>query len=136
MNLYDYCKEDGFNYDTHDNVFDMVVTVCVNPEEPDEDGADPYNDFVKSIMKRVEVVSEDDITPAWSFIVAWSSLIQNNLKEFRAWTNENWIRGNYKDDDDYICEWISQIHLLFAGYGTDADYRIIHEFLEERIPEV
>lgn len=132
FSLYELCKrKEGLDLDTYDNIYDATVTVCVDfydlEGDPDDEDFD-YFRFIREIMKRVEVIDENT--------VAWSTLVENNVGIFRRWTEKHWYKGNHEYDDDYIYEWVGQIHLLFAGYGTDDIYKSLCDDLLAEIPEI
>ena len=47
MNLYDYLKLTECDYDTYDDVYDAVITVCINTEPEDD-----YDEFCIDLCKK------------------------------------------------------------------------------------
>ena len=115
MTLYEFLVNNGDDYDTYDEVFDPTITVCINLEPEDD-----YDEFAVGLCKLVEVKGIDkyDGNP----ICGWSDLINNNIDVFRKFADEHWYKNNYKDNDRFVCEWLSEFHLLLAGYGEDGKY--------------
>ena len=117
MKLYDFLKVAQNDFDTCDTVYDAGVTVCFIDEA---DATDNYDKFCIELMKKVEVESlNDDI-----IIVKWTELIENNMEKFRAFTKENWYEScQYEDDDDeFIYQWINEIHQYMAGNVAEDFY--------------
>lgn len=110
IKLYDYLKMSENDFDTYDTQYDAVVTVCYIAEEDEED---EYDKFCNGIIKKVNVVhiGNDYLT------VDWSELIERNMDKFRAFTKENWYENcQYEDDvDEFIYQWINEIHQYMAG---------------------
>lgn len=110
--LYDFLKLTECDYDTCDDVYDETVTVCINTEPEDD-----FDEFCVELCKKIEIKKIDD-----SYLVCnWSDFIKNNMPVLREYANKYWYKNNYDDEDDFICEWIKEFHLLLAGYGTDYD---------------
>ena len=112
--IYDYVKAYEDDYDTCDDVFDETVTISINLEPVDD-----YDKFCIALCKMVEV---KEARGSGILICGWTDFIKRNMGALRKFANENWIRGNYDDDDLFICEWIKEFHLLLAGYGEDGAY--------------
>lgn len=114
MTLYDFLMENDNWYDSYDDVYDVSVTVgpCSNPK-------DDYDEFCVDLAKKIEV---KEINSNGDPICGWSDYIKRNLKTFRKFANENWIKNNYEDEDDFICEWIEELHRFLAGYGDTDQY--------------
>ena len=122
MTLYEYLKLKENDFDTCDTVFDTGVTVCYIDEENDE-----YDKFCNGIIKKVNVVDEDE-----DFLtVDWTGLIERNIDKFKAFTKENWY-GNcqYEDDiDEFMYQWINEIQQYMAGYVSMDFYSILNELV-------
>lgn len=117
MKLYDFLKVAQNDFDTCDTVYDAGITVCFIDEA---DATDNYDKFCIELMKKVEVEKQDyDI-----LIVKWTELIENNMEKFRAFTKENWYEScQYEDDDDeFIYQWINEIHQYMAGNVSEDFY--------------
>lgn len=125
MKLYDFLKISQNDFDTCDTVYDTGVTVCYIDEE---DAEDSYDKFCIELMKKVEV--EKQIGDA--LLVKWTELIQNNMEKFRAFTAENWYEScQYEDDDDeFIYQWINEIHQYMAGNVSEDFYNELVKFVE------
>ena len=123
MKLYDFMKLSQVDYDTYDTVYDACVTVCYLDEEDMEDS---YDKFCIKLMKMVELekVNGDDL------LVKWTELITKNMDKFKAFTEKHW-RYNYEDDEDeFIYQWINELHMYLAGYVSEDFYDTLLEFLE------
>ena len=55
-------------------------------------------------------------------IVKWTELIQNNMEKFKAFTKENWSNQYEDDEDEFIYQWINEIHYYLAGYVNEDFY--------------
>lgn len=125
MKLYDFMKISETDWDTCDTVYDACVTVCYIDED-DEEEMDSYYKFCIELIKKVEVEKQNgDI-----LIVKWTDLIHNNMEKFKEFTNKHW-RFNYDDDEDeFIYQWINELHAYLAGYVSEDFYDVLVEFLE------
>ena len=117
MKLYDFMKDAQNDFDTEDTIYCAVVTVCYIDEA---DAKDNYDKFCIELMKKVEM--EKQIGDG--LLVKWTDLIQNNMEKFRAFTKENWYEScQYEDDDDeFIYQWINEIHQYMAGNVAEDFY--------------
>ena len=125
MKLYDFLKISQNDYDTCDTVYDTGVTVCYIDEE---DAEDSYDKFGVELMKKVEVEKQNgDI-----LIVKWTEFIQNNMEKFKKFTKENWYEScQYEDDEDeFIYQWIEEIHQYMAGNVAEDFYDKLVEFIK------
>ena len=125
MKLYDFLKISQNDFDTYDTVYDTGVTVCYIDEE---DAEDSYDKFCIEMMKKVEVKEQNDDI----LIVKWTELIQNNMEKFKEFTKENWYEScQYEDDEDeFIYQWINEIHQYMAGYVSEKFYDKLVEFVQ------
>lgn len=126
MKLYDFVKVSQSDYDTYDTVFDAAVTVCYIEENSNNDN---YEKFCIELMKKVEVEKiNGDVV-----VVEWAELIQKNMEKFKEFTAENWYEScQYEDDEDeFIYQWISEIHQYMAGNVSEDFYGELVEFVEK-----
>lgn len=125
MKLYDFLKISQNDFDTYDTVYDTGVTVCYIDEEDAEDG---YDKFCIELMKKVEVEEQNDDI----LIVKWTELIQNNMEKFKKFTKENWYEScQYEDDEDeFIYQWINEIHQYMAGNVSEDFYDKLVELVQ------
>jgi hypothetical protein len=120
MTLYEYLKMSEADYDTYDTQYDTGVTVCYIDTEDDE-----YEKFCNGIIKKVDVIKiNGDI-----LIVNWCELIERNMEKFRKFSMRHWA-FEYKHDDDFIYEWIKEIHAYTAGYVSEDFYFVLNEFVD------
>ena len=123
MTLYEYLKMRENDFDTCDTVFDTGVTVCYIETEKDE-----YDKFCNGIIKKVNVVKVNhDI-----LIVNWCELIERNVEKFKEFAKENWYEScQYEDDmDEFIYQWINEIHAYMAGFVAEDFYSVLNEFVD------
>ena len=126
MKLYEFIKTTQRDYDTCDDVYDAIVTVCYID---DADVEDNYSKFCNEIIKLVEVVKQtDDII----VLVKWNDLIQNNIEKFKAFTKKYWRENcQYEnDEDEFVYQWINEIHHYMAGNVSEDFYEILVKFVE------
>lgn len=125
MTLYELMKITEEDYDTYDNVFDGVVTVCYIDEDDEDYDNDDYNNFCIGIVKKIEVV--DKVRDG--LVCKWSDMIIRNMDKFKDFTEKYW-RYKYRDDDDeFIYQWINKIHSYMAGYVSEDFYTTLVEFV-------
>ena len=123
ITLYDYLMATENDFDTYDTKFDAGVTVCHIDEEHDE-----YDKFCNGIIKKVNVVKINGDT----LTVNWSELIERNIVKFRMFTSKNWLDNcQYEnDEDEFVYQWINEIHYYMAGYVTMEFYAELNEFVD------
>ena len=120
MTLYEYMKVEQDCIDTYDNVYDAIVTVDYIEddeymENPDDEN---YYKFSVEILKKVNVVKN----VGDNLIVNWNELISNNMEKFREFSSENWYEQYEDDDDEFVYQWIKEIHMYLAGYVGESTY--------------
>ena len=108
-------KDYSESYDTYDTEFDSCVTVEYIPTSWDE----PIYTFARELYKHVKCLSK---TPYESIICDWSGFIKKYQKQLTEFMEKHWSR-QYKDEDDFIYEWIKEINLYLAGYVGDSCYK-------------
>ena len=123
MTLYEFMKMSECDYDTYDVDFDAVVTVCL-PDEDDD--LDAYGKFCFEIIKKVDVVKVTDT----GLIVDWSGFIKRNIEQLREFADEYWYNNYADDDDEFIYQWINEIHAYLAGYVSENIYEKLVELVE------
>lgn len=120
MTLYEWLRVEQNCIDTYDNVYDAFVTVdyIEDDEYMENPDSENYYKFCVEVVKKVNVVKNSGD----GLIVNWNELISNNMEKFRKFSSENWREDcQYKDDDnEFVYQWIKEIHLYLAGY-TDED---------------
>ena len=124
MKLYDVVKLTENCYDTCDTIFDIVVTVDFIEEDKNNDN---YEKFCIEIMKKAEAekVNGDII------VVKWTELIKNNMEKFKEFSRENWNTSYEDDEDEFIYQWIKEIHYYMAGYVADDFYSKLVELIND-----
>lgn len=123
MKLYDLMKIKGeLNVEAYDKVYDASVTVCIY----DENENDFYDKFCMEIIKKVDVVKINDD----SIIVDWCKFIKDNMENFKVFAREHWIFDYENDEDEFVYQWIKEIHYYLAGYVSEDMYEELIVFLE------
>lgn len=123
MTLYEFIKVANNDYDTYDTDYDAVVTVCSFDSE-DEKSEEYYEKFRIGIMKYVEVatgLSTCEIT------CKWSEMIEHNISIFKEFAKKYWRNQFEDDEDEFIYQWINEIHNWIAGALSETMYK---EFVE------
>lgn len=123
MTLYEYLKIAENDFDTYDTEYDACVTVCFIHEEDEED---EYDKFCNGIIKKVNVVevNRDCLT------VDWSNLIKNNMDKFKKFTAKYWAYQYEDDIDEFVYQWINEIHMYLAGYVSEDFYSVLNKFID------
>lgn len=123
MTLYEFMKMSECDYDTYDVDFDAIVTVCL-PDE--DDNLDAYGKFCFEVIKKVDVVKVTDT----GLVVDWSGFIKRNIEQLREFTDEYWYNNYADDEDEFIYQWINEIHAYLAGYVSEDIYEKLVELVE------
>lgn len=120
MKLYDLLKIKDC-VDTGDTVYDAMVTVVLIE---DADVEDNYDKFCNYLLHNVEVVD------AKNDICDWTGFIKNNIKAFKAFTKEYWEHTYENNEDEFIYQWINELHLYCAGYTSENVYKAFLDTIE------
>lgn len=121
MKLYDWLSVDKGSYDCYDTDIDESVTIDWI-DKPKSD----YDFFVVGLLKKVDIEQKtDDCT----LVCDWSKLIRENFTKFKRFTKEYWAR-DYKDEYDFIYQWIRELHSYVAGYVNDSFYSTLKGFVD------
>lgn len=123
MTLYEFMKMSECDYDTYDVDFDTIVTVCL-PDEDDD--LDAYGKFCFEIIKKVEVVKQVDT----GLIVNWSDFIKRNIELLREFTDEYWYNNYEDDEDEFVYQWINEIHAYLGGCVSEDIYEKLVELVK------
>ena len=120
MTLYEYLKMTECDYDTCDTEYDTGVTVCFIDEENDD-----YDKFCNGIIKKVDVVKiNGDI-----LTVNWNELIERNMDRFKKFAKKHWKYQYENDTDEFVYQWINEIHMYMAGYVSEDFYSTLNKFV-------
>jgi hypothetical protein len=124
--LYDILNISEKDFDTYDTEFDTTVTVCWIDREKED-----YDKFCNGITKKVNVIKK----VGDGLLVNWSDLIKRNMEKFRQFTQDNWSENcQYEDDEDeFVYQWIREIHLYMAGYVSERFYKKLVAFVEKLV---
>lgn len=121
MKLYDWLSIDKGSYDCYDTDIDESVTIDWI-DKPKSD----YDFFVVGLLKKVDIEQKtDDCT----LVCDWSKLIRENFTKFKRFTKEYWA-CDYKDEYDFIYQWIRELHSYVAGYVNDSFYSTLKGFVD------
>ena len=126
MTLYEYLNLYGEDYDVYDEDYDECVTVSFIDEI-----CDGYDSFCAKMMRKVSVVDTDNNDNP---IANWSELVRRNMPVFKSFTEEHWRRKYRNDMDEFIYQWIKEIHLYFAGYVSEDFYTILIDLVDALEP--
>lgn len=121
MKLYDRLSIDKGSYDCYDTDIDESVTIDWI-DKPKSD----YDFFVVGLLKKVDIEQKTD---ACTLVCDWSKLIRENFTKFKRFTKEYWAR-DYKDEYDFIYQWIRELHSYVAGYVNDSFYSTLKGFVD------
>lgn len=119
MTLYEFIKVANNDYDTYDTVYDAIVTVCAFDKE-DEQSEEYYEKFRIGIMKFVEVV---DGISKYEITCKWTDFIERNFDLFKQFTYKHWKIWYDDDREEFVYQWINEIHAFIAGCTTESVYK-------------
>ena len=127
LNLY----KDGCCIDTADTEIDEIVTVDYNKNDKPDDEFPYLYKFTIALFNKVNLAYLND---GGAVIVDYSKLITDNLELFK-----NFVKTTWREDKQYVLddmtelqyEFIKDIHLMLAGYGTETDNRNYYELISE-----
>lgn len=119
MKLYELQKVTQSDYDCYDIDFDYSVTMCYI-----DNAEDDYDRFCMELAKKVDVIRAFDNSATCD----WTTLILDNLGTFKTFTKEHWTR-DFNNTEDFICEWIKELHSYVAGNVPDEFYKVLNEFV-------
>lgn len=124
MTLYEYTRENKYtDFDVRDVDYDTIVTVCYIDQE---DETDKHSKFCNSIIKKVQFV---DRINDYTLVADWTALIEHNIEKFKAFTKEYWYNQYEDDEDEFVYQWIKEIHAYMGGYVSESFYGTLCEFV-------
>lgn len=120
MTLYELMNLRNEDYiETTDTVFDYIVGTDFMENEVLTNLDDYYyNNFCYYISNQIEVIEPKNPYP----ICDWSGFINTHFNELYDFAKNHWKRIPL-DKDDFIYEWISELHLYQAGYVSEDIYK-------------
>ena len=133
MALYEYLKlqQGGWiSADTYDTEYDSIVTIDADIDH--ENSEDPYDQFTFALLRSVEIdtIGKDTLT------CKWSKFIEDNMEYFKAFTREYWTNQYEDDEEEFIYQWIREIHYYLAGYVGNSTYKAFIKFIiNKEIPK-
>ncbi len=119
MKLYDLLKIKEC-IDTYDTEYDAIVTVDLIEDADLNNSFDDfvyYDKFVNYLLHNVEVVD------AKNDICDWTGFIKNNMTALKEFTKEYWTCTYENDEDEFIYQWINELHAYCAGYTSNNVYK-------------
>lgn len=125
MTLYEFGQLGNSCLDTCDDVFDIIITVDILTDDEENDMG-YYGKFANFICKNVNVLGK---AGGCDVVADWSALITENMSVFRKAANAMWYEGSVPDDDDdFVYEWLTEIHGWLAGGVSESAYK---KFMEK-----
>lgn len=124
MTLYEYTRVNQNDFDCYDTEYDISVTYCFIDAEDEED---VYDKFCNNLIKKVNVVEQ---TSDCAVICDWTKLIKDNWNNFKDFTLAHWAFQYEDDDDEFIYQWIREIHYYIAGYVSEDFYTTLVKFVD------
>lgn len=123
MKLYDWWKHDKGSYDCYDT--ELTISVTIDWIDGSLLNSD-YGKFAVELTKKVDFVERvSDST----LICDWSKLIRDNYSKFKEFTAWNWQR-DYADPEEFIFQWIRELHYYVAGYVPEETYSKILDLVD------
>lgn len=119
MKLYDLLKIKEC-IDTYDTEYDAIVTVDLIEDADLNNRFDDfvyYDKFVNYLLHNVEVVD------AKNDICDWTGFIKNNMTALKEFTKEYWNYTYENVEDEFIYQWINELHAYSAGYTSENVYK-------------
>ena len=113
MKLYDLLKIKDC-IDTYDTKYDTVVTMVL---VKDKDIEDNYDKFCNYLQHEVEV------TDAKEDICDWTGFVKKNMEALKKFTKEYWVCTYENNEDEFIYQWINELHAYSAGYTSENVYK-------------
>lgn len=130
MTLYEFGQLGNSCLDTCDDVFDIIITADILTDDEEND-LGYYGKFANFICKNVNVLGK---AGGCDIVADWSELITENMSVFREIANDMWYEGSVPDDDDdFIYEWLTEIHGWLAGGVSESAYK---KFMEKYAPRI
>lgn len=119
----------GCCFDTCDTICDAVVTWVWNKDAKIDDRYPHYLKMSRLLASKLDIAYiSGDRNPV--IAIEYSKFIKDNMELFREFANEYWDEEYiHEDDDDFLYEFIEQIHLMLSGLGCERDYKVFYELL-------
>ena len=127
MNLYDYTRINQKDFDVVDVDYDTSITVCYINEVYE---VDDYDRFCNNIIKKVEVIAQIN---DYTLVANWTKLIKDNMNQFKSFTKEYWNYQYEDDEDEFIYQWIKEIHSYMSGYVYEDFYKTLRKFVDDLV---
>ena len=127
ITLYELLELTEDTFDTYDTVYDAIVTIdWIDTEKY------YYDKFCMGIVKLVNVcrrLRRGEVSANWTEMI----IRGDNLDVFKEFAEKNW-KNKYEDDvDEFVCQWIKEIHYWMAGYTSEDVYK---DFVENYLPRL
>ena len=109
--------------DTYDTEYDAIVTAGLIE---DADVEDNYDKFCNYLFHNVEVVD------AKNDVCDWTGFIKNNMTALKEFTKEYWEHTYENNEDEFIYQWINELHYYCAGYTSENVYKAFLDTIHEQ----
>lgn len=120
----DLLSENNDYIEFYDDRFDAFVALDYVSEKKLNCKEDKYYyRFLNYLNNNVQVLS------AGNCICAWTDFIKKHIKAFKKFTKEHWTRTYEDDMDEFIYQWIRELHLYGAGYVSETEYKALVDML-------
>ena len=128
MTLYEFVNGTERDYDAYDDASEYCVTVCyISPTMKHDDyNHFCYNHFCMELMKKVKFVKQ---TSDCIVVCKWYDFINWNFDKFKAFSREHWEDTYDDEDDEFIYQWIQELHGYIAGDVPDDFYSTLLDFV-------
>lgn len=89
-----------------------------------------YDYFVVALAEKVNITSfvDDSCIRAEA---SFHSLIENHREEFTKFMVKNWQEHTHElpSSEEFVTVWLCELRALFAGAGTEGQYKIYYDFI-------
>lgn len=132
MTILELLNKTHADFDVYDTEFDESVCCCdMDEEDVKENEGDNYYLFCYNLLSRMPLYEEHDYGIDYGTASAeWCKLIETNFDLFKEFTKRHW-GCDYEDKDDFIYNWISEIHYYLAGYTDEGVYSDLVELVDK-----
>ena len=87
----------------------------------------PYTDFVNIDKKTHNIASG---IACWCEMATYGEKYENNMEALKEFTKEYWVNTYENDEDEFIYQWINELHLYCAGYTSENVYKAFLDTIE------
>ena len=129
LSISDYLRVSGGDFDSSDMTHYVIVTCCEPFEYDDNDTPDPSDAFSQYIYDNVNVIQEEN--EKYNTICDWEGFVYKHYDTLYKFAEERWcsLPVDCLSEDDFVYEWIKEIHGWLAGRLDDKTYSTLLEAL-------